>query len=99
MIPDDYVAVISDQMAANVHFGMIEDMKMKYAATLDEALEMAHALGKKSVTVIPNGIADIVGKVAAVVVEITRTVILVLVDRLLAYLENLTVHFVYVFDC
>lgn len=27
MIPDDYVAVISDQMAANVHFGMIEDMK------------------------------------------------------------------------
>lgn len=27
MIPDDYVAVVSDQMAANTHFGMIEDLQ------------------------------------------------------------------------
>ena len=27
IVPADYVAVFSDQMAANVHFGMIEDMK------------------------------------------------------------------------
>ena len=40
---------------------MVEEMKMRYAATLDEALEMAHALGKRSLTVIPNGISVIVG--------------------------------------
>ena len=39
---------------------MVEEMKMRYAATLDEALAMAHALGKKSLTVIPNGISVIV---------------------------------------
>lgn len=38
----------------------VEDMKMRYAATLDDALAMAHALGKKSITVIPNGISVIV---------------------------------------
>ena len=39
---------------------MVEEMKMRYAATLDEALDMAHALGKKTLTVIPNGISVIV---------------------------------------
>lgn len=39
---------------------MVEDMKMKYAATLDEALETAYAMGKKTLTVIPNGISVIV---------------------------------------
>lgn len=39
---------------------MIEEMKMTYAASLDEALEIAKSLGKKSVTVIPNGISVIV---------------------------------------
>ncbi len=40
--------------------GMIEDMKMTYAATIGEALELAHAMGKRSLTVIPNGISVIV---------------------------------------
>jgi nickel-dependent lactate racemase len=40
--------------------GIIEDMKMTYAASLDEAMELAHSWGKKSVTVIPNGISVIV---------------------------------------
>ena len=39
---------------------MVEDMKMRYAATLDEAVATAHALGKKTMTVIPNGISVIV---------------------------------------
>ena len=40
---------------------IVEDMKMRYAATLDEALTMAEAAdGKKSLTVIPNGISVIV---------------------------------------
>ena len=39
---------------------MVEDMKMRYAATLDEALALARALGKKTLTVIPNGISVIV---------------------------------------
>ena len=39
---------------------MVEEMKMRYAATLDEAVEMAHALEKKTMTVIPNGISVIV---------------------------------------
>ena len=39
---------------------MVEEMKMRYATSLDEALEMAQALGKKSLTVIPNGISVIV---------------------------------------
>ena len=39
---------------------MVEDMKMRYAASLDEALALARALGKKSLTVIPNGISVIV---------------------------------------
>ena len=41
---------------------MVEEMKMRYAATLDEALAMARALGKRSLTVIPNGISVIVGE-------------------------------------
>ena len=39
---------------------MVEEMKMKYAPSLDEALCTARAMGKKSVTVIPNGISVIV---------------------------------------
>ena len=38
----------------------VEEMKMRYAPTLDEALGMAHALGKRTLTVIPNGISVIV---------------------------------------
>ena len=38
----------------------VEEMKMRYAATLGEALDMAHAMGKRSLTVIPNGISVIV---------------------------------------
>lgn len=40
----------------------VEDMKMLYSETLGEAMKRAHGLGKKSVTVIPNGISVIVGK-------------------------------------
>lgn len=39
---------------------MIEEMKMRYAPTLDAALEMAFSTGKRSVTAIPNGISVIV---------------------------------------
>ena len=39
---------------------IVEDMKMRYAATLDEALAQARALGKRTLTVIPNGISVIV---------------------------------------
>ena len=39
---------------------MVEEMKMSFAPSLDEALNMAHAMGKKSLTVIPNGISVIV---------------------------------------
>ena len=39
----------------------IEDMKMKYAPSLENALLIAKSLGKQSVTVIPNGISVIVG--------------------------------------
>ena len=39
---------------------IIEDMKMTYAASLDEAVAMAKSMGKKTVTVIPNGISVIV---------------------------------------
>ena len=38
----------------------VEEMKMRYAATLDEALAFARSLGKRSLTVIPNGISVIV---------------------------------------
>ena len=41
---------------------IVEEMKMRYAASLDEALEMARAMGKKTLTVIPNGISVIVSK-------------------------------------
>ena len=41
---------------------MVEEMKMRYAASLDEALAMARALGKRSLTVIPNGISVVVAK-------------------------------------
>ena len=40
--------------------GVVEDMKMSYASSLDEALSMAAAMGKESITVIPNGISVIV---------------------------------------
>ena len=36
-------------------------MKFKFAPSLDEALKMARAMGKESITVIPNGISVIVG--------------------------------------
>ena len=39
---------------------MIEDMKMVYAASLNEAVALAKSWGKGSVTVIPNGISVIV---------------------------------------
>ena len=39
---------------------MVEEMKMRYAVTLDEAIGLAHAMGKKTMTVIPNGISVIV---------------------------------------
>ena len=39
---------------------MVEEMKMRYAATLDEALALAHGMGKRTLTVIPNGISVIV---------------------------------------
>ena len=39
---------------------MIEEMKMRYAASLDEALKTAFSLGKRSLTVIPNGISVVV---------------------------------------
>ena len=39
---------------------MVEEMKMRWAATPDEAVAMARAMGKKSLTVIPNGISVIV---------------------------------------
>lgn len=40
--------------------GMIEEMKMTYAPSLEAALELAHGMGKHSLTVIPNGISVIV---------------------------------------
>lgn len=40
--------------------GMVEDMKMRFAPTLGEALAMARAMGKQSMTVIPNGVSVIV---------------------------------------
>ena len=39
---------------------MVEEMKMKYASSPEEAVEMARAMGKQSLTVIPNGISVIV---------------------------------------
>lgn len=41
---------------------IVEDMKMKYAETLDEAIAMAKAMGKESMTFIPNGISVIVSE-------------------------------------
>ena len=40
--------------------GMVEEMKMTYAPSLEAALELAHNMGKHSLTVIPNGISVIV---------------------------------------
>ena len=40
--------------------GMIEEMKMTYAPSLEAALGLAHNMGKHSLTVIPNGISVIV---------------------------------------
>ena len=42
--------------------GIVEDMKMKYAETLDEAIAMAKAMGKESMTFIPNGVSVIVSE-------------------------------------
>ena len=39
---------------------MVEEMKMHYAASLEEALAQAASLGKRDVTFIPNGISVIV---------------------------------------
>ena len=39
---------------------MVTEMKMKYAPSLEAAMAMAKAMGKESVTVIPNGISVIV---------------------------------------
>lgn len=41
---------------------MVEEMKMTYAASLDEAIAMAKAMGRQSVTVIPNGISVIISE-------------------------------------
>ena len=41
---------------------MVEDMKMRFAPTLEEAVDMARAMGKQSMTVIPNGISVIVSQ-------------------------------------
>ena len=41
---------------------MVEDMKMHFAPTLEEAVDMARAMGKQSMTVIPNGISVIVSQ-------------------------------------
>lgn len=38
----------------------VEQMKMLYASSLPEAIDMARAMGKQSMTVIPNGISVIV---------------------------------------
>jgi nickel-dependent lactate racemase len=39
---------------------LVEEMKMRYASSPEEALAMARAMGKQSLTVIPNGISVIV---------------------------------------
>lgn len=39
---------------------MIEEMKMRYAQTLDEAVSLAKSWGLESVTVIPNGVSVVV---------------------------------------
>jgi len=39
---------------------IVEAMKMRYAENLETALAIAHALGKHTQTVIPNGISVIV---------------------------------------
>ena len=39
---------------------MVEEMKMRYAPTLPDALDMARAMGKESLCFIPNGISVIV---------------------------------------
>lgn len=41
---------------------MVEEMKMRYAASLDDAIAMAKDMGKQSITVIPNGISVIVSE-------------------------------------
>ena len=41
---------------------IVEDMKMKFAPSLGEALAMAKAMGKESITYIPNGISVIVSE-------------------------------------
>ena len=41
---------------------MVEEMKMHYAPSLEEAIAAAKAMGKESLTVIPNGISVIVAE-------------------------------------
>ena len=41
---------------------MVEEMKMLYAPGLDEAIAMAKAMGKESMTFIPNGVSVIVSE-------------------------------------
>jgi nickel-dependent lactate racemase len=43
--------------------GIIEDMKMEYAASVEEALTLAGGGEGKTITVIPNGISVIIRKV------------------------------------
>jgi hypothetical protein len=39
---------------------IIENMKMIYASSVEEAVSLARSFGGKSITVIPNGISVIV---------------------------------------
>ena len=68
-IPDQWEAQILARIIRNFTVivvsrpemkSMVEEMKMRYATTLDEAIALAHAMGKKTMTVIPNGISVIV---------------------------------------
>ena len=70
-IPDQWEAQILARIIRNFTVivvsrpemkAMVEEMKMRYAASLEEALALAQALGKKTLTVIPNGISVIVAK-------------------------------------
>ena len=68
-IPDQWEAQILARIIRNYTVivvsrpgmkAMVEEMKMRYAASLEEALALAQAMGKKTLTVIPNGISVIV---------------------------------------
>ena len=55
LIPHKVIFVSRPEMK-----NMIEEMKMIYAPTLEDALTIARDMGKESLTVIPNGISVIV---------------------------------------